>query len=73
MDLLKRFEAQSNQIVENISHKRRDGHKNFMALEFANLIELFVKCSKQQMKQEIQECYMNMLGAMSASVADQFV
>ena len=44
-----------------------------MALEFANLIELLVKCSKRQMKQEIQECYMNMVGAMSASMVDRFV
>ena len=44
-----------------------------MALEFANLIELLVKCSKRQMKQEIQERYMNMVGAMSALVADRSV
>ena len=47
MNLLERFEAQSNQIVEDISYKRGDGHENFMALEFANLIELLIKCSKQ--------------------------
>ena len=47
MDLLKRFEAQSNQIIEYIIYKRGDGHKNFVALEFTNLIQLLIKCSKQ--------------------------
>ena len=28
VDLLQRFEAQSNQIIENITYKRGYGHKN---------------------------------------------